>query len=1320
MKTRLTFAIVWVVLCAFLSTGAGKNARAQQGEGRNPRLGQLFDSTSYQGLEEMPFLGDIPAEDEISAIAPNVDVPYSHIVFQSYRNESDWNIFLADGSGGNQTQLTWDAAADIHPRLNRGCTKIVFATKRTGNYDIYTMNLDGSGLTQLTSDNHDDVYPAWSPDGDAITFQSYRSGNPEVFIMLADGSGQTNLTNSGDFDGMPAWSPDGRIVFSSYRTEQWGIWVMNRDGSGLTQLTSQPYSSFPAWSRDGSYIAFTADYDADGWLDLFIMNSDGSNPRYLPSGGYATDALARSWSPDSQYIAYTQIGYTYEQGNWYWVYGKLNYFDFPSALSYSIIEALTEWHPDWQSQDTLAPESTVLPLPSQSPGPIEVNWSGTDYGPTGIRGYDIQVKDGIGGVWVDWLVRTTNTAGLYRATGGHTYFFRSRALDFGGNLEPWPADYDTLTRVESYPPTASVNPLPRFIPVRYPIEWGGDDIGGSGIASFDIQYQDTTWGDWINWKNDTTKTYAPLLGLLGHTYHFRVRATDKALNVGNWAYSNESASTMLCNWVIQGRVQDNTGIPIANAALTTSPVAAAVGMNNQNGAYSACVTDSADLYTADWSKAGYGDLPSTNFDDPLQILDSALPPENNIIPNWGFELTQAESAKTEDNSSSPMVITQTYHTGQQSLRLSQLAETRLGNPVYLYHTIWSGPSTIAPELALDQNGTSHLVWVEDDLYIYYSNLSANGQWSAPLIISSAGKAERASPKLLVGENNELHVIWVEDLLTPMQLYYAYRDENGNWADPVPLPLENQNWVLRFQMALDPYDNLHVVWEQTVSSGEGKIYYGRREAGGAWIGPYQISPADESSATEPQIGLDGRGGIHIAWKGIPSYPYSENIYYTVSEDFGLTWASPNLLYQGSSVDVEYPRLAVDPDGDVSLVWGVDSSGLKAILYARRSAGVWSTPTVAIPNISTDNSEPEYSLQIQLAYSGKAAVLARDMYNHTSYYNEQDENGTWGSPLEIGVTSWSSLKVDRFDNIYIFKSGFGTASLRKHSATGEWSEEEIPADIYNAASVYVNDDGVYHLAWWWGESSSSFYLTYLGFPLAEQTEDIQYSQTFTVSVNMAAPVLSFFYKLDEWFADDGNLFTVKLENGIIAEMILSTTVRTEGWTHDWFDLSPWTGQLITITFTAHQTSGSHYLWAYLDEVTVGSAHPDVWVSTLGPRAAMPGETVTLQLSYGNRSPVVEALIATITATLPTGLIFESASLTPTVNGNVLTWSVGDLPAGSGLFTILVTATVAGDAALGSYFTVPVQINTATPELELVNNQQEYMLFIGRQVFLPLIHH
>ena len=56
--------------------------------------------------------------------------------------------------------------------------------------------------------------------------------------MNADGSNQTNLTNITWTDNWhPAWSPDGsKIAFRSDRD----IYVMNADGSNQTNLTNNP------------------------------------------------------------------------------------------------------------------------------------------------------------------------------------------------------------------------------------------------------------------------------------------------------------------------------------------------------------------------------------------------------------------------------------------------------------------------------------------------------------------------------------------------------------------------------------------------------------------------------------------------------------------------------------------------------------------------------------------------------------------------------------------------------------------------------------------------------------------------------------------------------------------------------------------------------------------------------------------------------------------------------------------------------------------------------------------------------------------------
>ena len=68
--------------------------------------------------------------------------------------------------------------------------------------------------------------------------------------MNADGSSQVRLTNNQNDDLHPAWSPDGsHIAFTSYRDGNAEIYVMNADGSDQTNLTNNPGGDWqPAWS----------------------------------------------------------------------------------------------------------------------------------------------------------------------------------------------------------------------------------------------------------------------------------------------------------------------------------------------------------------------------------------------------------------------------------------------------------------------------------------------------------------------------------------------------------------------------------------------------------------------------------------------------------------------------------------------------------------------------------------------------------------------------------------------------------------------------------------------------------------------------------------------------------------------------------------------------------------------------------------------------------------------------------------------------------------------------------------------------------------
>jgi serine/threonine protein kinase len=103
---------------------------------------------------------------------------------------------------------------------------------------------------------------------------------------------------------MPAWSPDGtQIAFSSNRDGDWDIYRVNADGSDLQNLTNRdPESDLaPSWSPDGSQIVYASNHY--GTYDIWTMrSSDGLDAiTRIQKSGY--DSFP-TWSPDGTSIAY--------------------------------------------------------------------------------------------------------------------------------------------------------------------------------------------------------------------------------------------------------------------------------------------------------------------------------------------------------------------------------------------------------------------------------------------------------------------------------------------------------------------------------------------------------------------------------------------------------------------------------------------------------------------------------------------------------------------------------------------------------------------------------------------------------------------------------------------------------------------------------------------------------------------------------------------------------------------------------------------------------------------------------------------------------
>ena len=96
---------------------------------------------------------------------------------------------------------------------------------------------------------------SWGQADGKIAFISHREGHSDVCIMNADGSDPVNLTQGRDC-ASPAWSPDGTKIAYIAGGE---IWLMDADGSNPQQVTDDAVDKARLfWSEDGSSIYYVA------------------------------------------------------------------------------------------------------------------------------------------------------------------------------------------------------------------------------------------------------------------------------------------------------------------------------------------------------------------------------------------------------------------------------------------------------------------------------------------------------------------------------------------------------------------------------------------------------------------------------------------------------------------------------------------------------------------------------------------------------------------------------------------------------------------------------------------------------------------------------------------------------------------------------------------------------------------------------------------------------------------------------------------------------------------------------------------------------
>ncbi|WP_062352162.1 alpha/beta hydrolase family protein [Bacillus kwashiorkori] len=265
------------------------------------------------------------------------------------------------------------------PRVSPDGKKIAFVAtsiqKEENEYfsNIYTIDTNTEEVQQWTFGEYRNSSPRWSPDGQTLAFVSNRTGKNQIYLLQSNGGEAQRLTDVENGATNPVWSPDGdKLTFTvslkkgervdvkkekeekkeleplevtkmKYKSDAGGFFrgdyqqiaIIDIKTKKLDVITEgEVHHSLQAWSPDGNFIVFGADYaediDFSFQQDLYlyeistkkiikITESTGSfyhatfsnNSRYLSCFGsereYENATLSKIWLYDLQKQTFTCI-----------------------------------------------------------------------------------------------------------------------------------------------------------------------------------------------------------------------------------------------------------------------------------------------------------------------------------------------------------------------------------------------------------------------------------------------------------------------------------------------------------------------------------------------------------------------------------------------------------------------------------------------------------------------------------------------------------------------------------------------------------------------------------------------------------------------------------------------------------------------------------------------------------------------------------------------------------------------------------------------------------------------------------------------------
>jgi len=235
-------------------------------------------------------LTSTPHQERVPVISPDGK---SVLFFRTEKDKKYSALFTMNLHDRKERALTALAGKNLDPDWSPDMRRLAYVGASDGNWEIFVMDPNGSNNTRLTHNSALEYAPHWSPDGNYIAFISSAGGQEDIWLMKSDGSEKRNLTPDKREEISFAWSPDGnQMVFSSREPKSSfsgatqseiseksnnssELFILDLKSGSIHQITDNAHLDvYPTWSPDGEKIVFCN--CESGHLEMYGMDTNGS------------------------------------------------------------------------------------------------------------------------------------------------------------------------------------------------------------------------------------------------------------------------------------------------------------------------------------------------------------------------------------------------------------------------------------------------------------------------------------------------------------------------------------------------------------------------------------------------------------------------------------------------------------------------------------------------------------------------------------------------------------------------------------------------------------------------------------------------------------------------------------------------------------------------------------------------------------------------------------------------------------------------------------------------------------------------------------